>query len=90
MKLTRKHIENIVKEYLEGEEELPSDVSRFAEKLESSGLDDYIKKINESDELYGLIAVILKTALESDSPIDENKIIEVLKDVTEDFGKNDE
>lgn len=63
----------------EGKPDAPQDVSNFAEKLQSSGLDEYIMKINKPDELYGLISVILKTALESESPINEKMIAQVLK-----------
>ena len=63
----------------EGKPDAPQDVANFAAKLESSGLDDYIMKINKPDELYGLISVILKTALESESPINEKMIAQVLK-----------
>ena len=87
MKLTREHIENIVKEYLDGEEELPSDVSKFTDKFEKSNLDDYVEeKINDPEELFGLIEIILETVLISES-IDRNQIIKVLKDITEKLGE---
>jgi len=56
------------------------DVGVFAKKLQSSGLDEYVMKINKADELFGLISVILKTALESQSPIGEKEIAAVLKE----------
>ena len=87
MKLTREHIENIVKEYLDDEEELPSDVSKFTDKFEKSNLDDYVEeKINDPEELFGLIEIILETVLKSES-IDRNQIIKVLKDITEKLGE---
>ena len=60
-------------------EEQGGDVGNFADKLRSSGLDDYVMKINKPDELYGLLSVILKTALDSESPIGEQHIAKVLK-----------
>ena len=62
------------------EKEQTGDVGVFAKKLQSSGLDEYVMKINKADELYGLISVILKTALESESPIGEKDIAAVLKE----------
>ena len=62
------------------EKEQTGDVGVFAKKLQSSGLDEYVMKINKADELYGLISVILKTALESKSPIGEKEIAAVLKE----------
>jgi len=90
MKITSELISRLVREevqaiYREEEEagddrESGGDVGVFAKKLQSSGLDEYVMKINKADELYGLIAVILKTALESKSPIDEKAIAKVLKE----------
>jgi hypothetical protein len=95
MKVTKAQIVKLIKEeyykYLEDDGEVPRDVLNFVEKLKSSGLEDYVEKINKSDELYGLISVILKTALDSEaSPIGKDEIVGVLEDITKEYGEKDQ
>ena len=62
----------------EKEKEVPEDVRNIVDKLQSTGLDNYIKKIDKPAELYHLEKEILNMALDSDSPISLKHIGQVV------------
>ena len=57
----------------------------ISQKLEDTGLDDYIKKITKRQDLYELEKVILNLALDSSSPIKSDDLLKVVIQLKKDI-----